>query len=267
MRPMRPAAAMPDDDLPIFEEAPLRAFELAPRAIRPWSRRGPLIAGAWAAGLALIVGVGILAGGSAAEPGVSRDDDVNAQYGFDAQRGFPTQKYPEAHWPPGRVALAVTDVVTLESPAPARVEVTTHRVAVAGSVLVRAARVEISLEARGNRVLDHVSVDVTDPHGGIRPESAPTFSASFELPYPRPNGTMWIVVTAYDTDGMPLGGTRRPFAVGPLLEPEIQAGAPADAAVPGIGATEVVPLPDQRTPQTGELPTCLPQSRTRSSTC
>lgn len=201
----------PDDDLPIFEEAPLRSVDFAPRAIRSRGSRGPLVARAWIVGLVVLVGVGALAGGPASDEGDIAGIDGEALDGAES---------PEAASPPARAALVVTDVVDLGSPAPARVEVTTPQVHVAGSVLVHAARVEISLEARGNRVIDRASVDVSDPDGGVRPLLTPTFTASFDLPYPRPNGTMWVVVTVYDERGMPLGGTRRPFAVGPLLEPE-----------------------------------------------
>ncbi|MBA3876511.1 MAG: hypothetical protein C0498_06180 [Anaerolinea sp.] len=205
------------DDLPIFEEAPLREVDFAPRAVGPSSRRGPLIASAWAIGLVALAGVGALAGG-AGEPGTARGLPPAGAAEPDVAQPATSPSSPQAHQSPGHGTAVVTDVVDLASPAPARVEITTRRVAVLGSVLVRAARVEIFLEARGNRVLDHVSIDVTDPDGGVRPERAPTFSASFDLPYPRPNGTMWIVVTVYDERGMPLGGTRRPFSVGPLLE-------------------------------------------------
>lgn len=215
---VRPVAQPPVDDLPIFEEAPLRAVEFAPRAIRPPSRRGPLIASAWAIGLVALVGVGALAGGVTGEPGSARGPLPVVAAEPDVAEPDTGPSSPEPHWPPRRVTAVVTDVVDLASPTPARVEITTRRVAVEGSVLVRATRVEIALEARGNRVIDRATVDVSDPNGGVRPVMRPRFSASFDLPYPRPNGTMWVVVTAYDERGMPLGGTRRPFAVGPLLD-------------------------------------------------
>lgn len=202
------------DDLPAIEEAPPRAVEFAPRALRPGGRRGPVAAAAWALALTSIAAVGLLAGEPPAVPTPAVADGVSA----DAAVELPGRPVPSL--PSTRMgALLLRDVVELRSPAPARVEITTPSVAVEGVVLVRAARVLVYLEARANRVLDRVTVDVSDRDGGVRPERAPTFEASFELPYPRPNGTMWVVVTAYDERGMPLGGTRRPFAVGPLLEP------------------------------------------------
>jgi len=202
------------DDLPVFEEAPPRAVEFAPRALRPASRRAPLVLGAWALVLVSLVAVGMLAGEPPAAPPPPVVDPVS----LDSAAELPAR--PAQSLPSTRMgALLLQDAIELRSPAPARVEITTPSVAVEGVVLIHAARVVIYLEARANRVLEHVSVDVSDPDGGVRPERAPTFDASFELPYPRPNGTMWVVVTAYDERGMPLGGTRRPFAVGPLLQP------------------------------------------------
>lgn len=274
MRPGRP----PDDDLAIFDEVPTRTFELRPQAIRPGNRRGSLIAGAWAGALAVFAGVGLLSGGSGPIPSVPRADaapqgdaalqaspvpraDPAASHlAFDALAGYPPAGYPGARRP--EPWSLVNDIVALDAPAPARVEVTTPAVEVRGSVLVRAKRINVALEARGNRLLEQVSIDVADPHGGIRPERAPTFNASFDLPYPRPNGTMWIVVTVYDEAGIPLGGTRRPFAVGPLLAPGTAEGVAEDTS-----AADAVPLPDQPDPVTGALPTCLPRSPTHSSTC
>ena len=86
-------------------------------------------------------------------------------------------------------------------------------------MLIDAERVLIALEARANRVLEHAWVDVFDPDGGIRPAKTARFGATFALPNPRPNGTMWVVVTAFDEAGIPLGAIRQPFAVGPLLSP------------------------------------------------
>jgi len=113
--------------------------------------------------------------------------------------------------------LALVDVIDLQTPAIGPVTLTEPDLTIFGKVLVHAARIEVSLEARNNRVIDTVDVDVSDPDGGVRPRSQPQFEVTFPVPYPRPNGTMWVVVTAYDGRGMPLGGERRPFLVGPII--------------------------------------------------
>jgi len=210
-----PAEPASGDGQSIFDEAPLEAVAFAPRAIRPPNRRVPLLAGAWAAGLAAIIGLGVLTGGPAAE--------AAPDTAIDAVRADDSAGMARSGWPPDPRDLQ--GVVRLEAPAPALVEITTRRVDVSGTMLVRAERVGIALEARGNRVLDHVWVDVSDRDGGIRPKGTPTFDVLFDLPFPRPNGTMWVVVTAYDVGGLPLGAVRRVFAVGPLLSPGPWAGA------------------------------------------
>ncbi len=250
VRTVAPATA---DDLPIFDEAPPRAVDFAPREVRPAGRRGPFVAGAWALATAGLVAVGLLTG----EP--ARDDRAAVAEASHVVSARPLSSLPSTRM---GARLLLPGPIALEAPAPARVEVTTDRLQVAGSMLVRAARVEIALEARGNRVLDHVSVDVADSDGGIRPERGPTFQGSFALPFPRPNGTMWVVVTAYDEGGMPLGTTRRPFEVGPLLvaaaeradsNPMSELWRPADR-IPGA----VLAAPP---------PTCLPAAPTLASSC
>jgi hypothetical protein len=250
VRTVTPASG---DDLPIFDEAPLRAVDFAPREVRPPGRRGPFVAGAWALAIAGLVAVGLLTG----EP---RHDDrasvAEASHVVSARPlpGLPSTRMEALLLAPGPIAL--------KAPAPTRVEVTTDRLEVAGSLLVRADRVLIALEARGNRVLDQVSVNVADADGGIRPEYGPMFGTTFELPSPRPRGTMWVVVTAYDEGGMPLGTTRRPFEVGPLLA---VAAERADSN----------PMSERWRPTVRALgsllaaapPTCLPVSFTLASSC
>jgi hypothetical protein len=63
-------------------------------------------------------------------------------------------------------------------------------------------------------------LDVSNPTDGVREDRQPLFRAQFAIPEPRPNGTMWVVVTAYDASGVPLGGERRPFRVGPIVDVE-----------------------------------------------
>jgi hypothetical protein len=249
---VRTVTPAPVDDLPIFDEAPLREVEFAPRALRPPGRRGPVVAGAWALAVASLVTIGLL----------TRDlpDDRSPLI---AEATGPGPARPLSSLPSTRMGalLLVPDTVALDAPAPARVEVTTPKVDVLGSMLVRAARVEIALEARGNRILDRVSIDVSNRDGGIRPERGPSFQASFDLPFPRPNGTMWVVVTAYDDRGMPLGATRRPFTVGPLLDPEVSL---ADSNPMGERWRPLLPGgPLLAAPP----PMCLPLSPTLASIC
>ncbi len=249
---MPPAA----DDLEIFEESPAAAVSFAPRAIRPPTRRGPLVVGAWILGLVSLAGIGLLT--EPGDPGVA-EPAASAGDG-QAAAGLPDRSAsPAASATPAASAI---DIVELRSPAPAGVDVTTRQLQVEGTLLVRATRLGIALEARGDRVLEQVSVDVSDPNGGIRPERGPTFSATFDLPNPRPNGTMWVIVTAYDDDDLPLGAIRRQFTVGRLVEPHPPPTRGLLVGDPGLVATAAwlgVAAPS--------IPFCLAEASTLASTC
>jgi hypothetical protein len=142
----------------------------------------------------------------------------------------------------------LADPIDLVTPALGPITLTSPKLAVAGRLLVPADHVEIALEARNNRVLDRVTVDTSGIPADFRPTVRADFRADFVVPYPRPNGTMWIVVTAYDRTGIPLGGERRPFVVGPIAEADMTPvfGAVLEAALGGIlgrgGASRLMPM-------------------------
>ncbi len=218
----RPPTPESDDELAIFVEDPPRAVDFAPRAMRPGSR-GRLTAAAWATVVVMVVGIGLLARESTIESPTRDAAGVAAQRsGSAAGPAGSAQRSGSVagpggsaapHWPPLRQTAVTPPAIHLRQPAPAGVELSTARVDVEGSVLVHAARVDIVLQASGSRTLGHASTDVTDANGGIRPERAPTFRAMFDLPASVVGETVWVVVTAYDTGGRELGGTRRAISV------------------------------------------------------
>ena len=232
---------------PIFDETPMLTADFAPRPLRPSGRRGPLVAMAWATGLVAVVGLGLLAGGPLPSPVT----DPEAR---------PAVSLPAFGWPVE--ARTARSAVSLESPARANVEVTSRRLGVRGTMLIDADHVRIALEARDGRVLEQAWVDVYDPDGGIRPARTPTFKATFDLPGSRPSGTMWVVVTAFDEGGSPLGSVRRAFTVGPLRP----GGFVASSGKGLDGNWPWGPYSEPR-PAAAPLPTCLPVSSTLASGC
>jgi hypothetical protein len=180
------------------------------------SSRAPLAALLWSAAHVAIIAVGTFGRGS--EQQTAAAATAGAHPGESPRFGLRTSQ------PFGALGtdLALVDAVDLRLPAIGPVTLNEARLTVFGKVLVHAAHLEISLEARNNRVLESISVDVSDPDGGIRPTQQPSFDVEFALPYPRPNGTMWVVVTAYDAAGLPLGGERRPFLVGAIIQPRLR---------------------------------------------
>ena len=190
-------------------------FEIS-RIGRPHSRAS-LAALLWTVALAGIVGIGVIGRGPD-QPSADALAASGAPRGEAPADGLGTSQPFAALG----TDLALVNAIDLQLPAIGPVTLNDARLTVYGSVLVRAAHLEISLEARNNRVLERISVDVSDPDGGIRPSKPPSFDVEFALPYPRPNGTMWVVVTAYDAAGLPLGGERRPFLVGAIVEPRLR---------------------------------------------
>jgi len=159
---------------------------------------------AWGLALAVLIGIGVL--GRSTGTG-----DPSPSLASDAVAGATTGLGPG-----GPLEPAAIRAIDLEVPVSGPAVVTTPQLVVRGAPLMHADHVVIALESRNNLVVDQAVVDVTDPDGGIRPEVALTFAALLDLPYPRPSGTMWVVVTAYDASGMPLGEERRLFIVGPI---------------------------------------------------
>ena len=187
------------------------------RIARPRSR-GPLAAFAWGGALTALVGLAIL----------GRAPDASPRGVAEASGPFASVTPSDAAVAQAAPADAAVDPIDLRSPAVGPITLTTPQLRVQGSLQVRADHVEISLEARNNRVIDHVTLDTTDPNGGLRRDHQAQFQVTFDVPNPRPNGTMWVVVTAYDSHGMPLGGDRRPFNVGPIVITDMVESPPFD---------------------------------------
>jgi len=114
------------------------------------------------------------------------------------------------------------ELIVLASPAEADVTVTTRELVIWGYVGVDARRVRVTLEARGNRVIDDVTVIPVAVMPALTSAERPNgdrhahFEVRFGLPNPRPNGRMIVQVAAYDVDGTMIDVVRRPIRVGPL---------------------------------------------------
>jgi len=104
-------------------------------------------------------------------------------------------------------------MIQLESPAVGPIVISRPQLTVAGGIATHLDHVVIALESADNGLVADATVDVSDPNGGVRPLVAPTFEATLALPNPRPSGTMWVVVTAYDNMGMPVDVVRRAVVI------------------------------------------------------
>jgi len=111
------------------------------------------------------------------------------------------------------------DVIILSSPVAAHALVTTRELEVRGYLRNGSGTIRVTLEARGNRIIDQATI-VPVLAVGERPTVGrhARFETRFGLPNPRPNGRMILQVALLDEDGRIIDVIRRPFRVGPLLE-------------------------------------------------
>lgn len=188
--------------------------QLVAVAPEPAGGRGGLPAVAWLVGLTAVVAIGVFGRVAGPPDGANRGAIVT----FDPPppiRAGVGQALPQA--PP--LVAPMPDLIVLASPAVSNLTITSRELQVRGYVAADAASVRITLEARGNRVIDDATVvPALAPGGRPQADSPRWFSASFGLPNPRPNGRMILQVTALDRDGRLLDVIRRPFRVGVLLE-------------------------------------------------
>lgn len=205
---------MNPDDLPVFDEEPARSLHVPARAIGDRGRRGRFAVVTWLATIAIVVGLAV--GRQDQRPEAALASHPPAADG-DERSGSPGPTARPAGIAPAPVtARRPVQVIDLASPGPGTVRITTDRLTVAGSLLVKADRVDIVLSANGNRLFGEATADVSDPDGGIRSAYPPTFEVEFDLATPRPMGTLIVVVTAYDAAGVPIGGLNRAISIEPL---------------------------------------------------
>jgi hypothetical protein len=175
--------------------------------------RGRATVAAWLGVLAVIVGLAIV--GRLTDPGVATPR--SAAIAFAAPLAGPTRA-------PAPVAAAILpsagELIVLTSPAAAGITVTTRELVVLGYVQSGADSVRVTLEARGNRIIDDATVTpgLARDDGPIA-SRLPRFEVRFGLPNPRPNGRMIVQVVAFDSVGRMLDVVRRPFRVGPVFDP------------------------------------------------
>lgn len=115
--------------------------------------------------------------------------------------------------------IAAPELIVLASPAEAGVTITTSELFVLGYLRDGVETVRVTLEARGNRIIDDATIAPARARDdGPTGSRLPRFEVRFGLPNPRPNGRMIVQVAAYAEDGRLLDVVRRPFRVGALTD-------------------------------------------------
>ncbi|HYH92532.1 MAG TPA: hypothetical protein VD763_05175 [Candidatus Saccharimonadales bacterium] len=115
--------------------------------------------------------------------------------------------------------------IVLEQPSMAGQTVTTPDLLIRGHLTDGDGPIRISLWSGSDTQMEVVRLDaLRAPETGFRPRFAAPFQARFPLPNPRPNGTMFVEVVAFDRDGIPLESLRVPILVGAIAAPSTGVG-------------------------------------------
>lgn|GEM_PF-3559900 len=174
-----------------------------------------------ALGATLIVGVlaaGIV-GPSVAPPveGLALDD--------------PTGPAPIAQWRTS-ISLEESRSLVVTSPKRSGEEVTSRLLTVTGYVVGPLTPVRISLQGRGGRIIATQVVDPARDPAITRPQRVARFSATFDVPNPRPNGMMLVEFALLGPDGAAFDVIWRYVRIGAIEVSD----RPSDPATTGPGA-------------------------------
>ncbi len=149
---------------------------------------------AWVVGLGAVVGLAVLGAGT-----------IDERTASDANRAAPSVAASEP---------ATARSLQLHQPARRDEVVTTSDVVVRGQAGTGVARVRVTLESRGSKILASRWIDRSASDRG---ETFP-FVARFEATSARPAGVMWVTATALGADGIPIDALRRRFQLGEIRD-------------------------------------------------
>lgn len=189
--------------------------------------RGPLVLAAWVVGLGAVVGLAVMGAGTASEGTTSDTNRATAS-----------------------IAVAEPDAarsLRLDQPARRDEVVTTPEIIVRGQAGAGVARIRVTLESRGGKILATQWIDrTTSTRGDVL-----RFEARFEATMSRPAGVMWVTATALGADGIPIDAMRRRFQLSEIR------------AVPAVATTREVVVRGRVAKALGEVRIVL-QSQTGS---
>ncbi len=113
-------------------------------------------------------------------------------------------------WPPTSLGGDAFAPVRLERPAAGVLASSGTTIEVEGKLRIKAASVRVTLRTLDLDLLNSTIVSTSDLDGGIRPLEAPVIDVALSLGASRQTGDrLWLVLTAYDEAGLPLGTMRR----------------------------------------------------------
>lgn len=198
---------------PLWVRAEAEAASFAPRRIGPRRKPAWLIAGVAIASLAMVVALSRSGSEGLDGAGAARASAAASVVAGKAEPSTLVAVRPPAI---GRVeaGLGVTPVA-LTLPPPGDHLVTSASITVDGELEVHATTLRIALEVDRLHHLGTITLDATDPNGGLRPDWPLRFHTELALPTPRPSGRLWLVITAYNRAGDLIGTLRQAMDIGP----------------------------------------------------
>ena len=141
--------------------------------------------------------------------------------GFEARPSAAVRPADQAAVASDRFAVPLTapmpEIIVLSSPAEANATITTRELTIRGYLATGGGTIQVTLEARGNRIIDSATIEPSLVFGE-RPTVGrhAQFETRFGLPNPRPNGRMIVQIALVDPSGQIVDVIRRPIRVGPL---------------------------------------------------
>jgi hypothetical protein len=179
---------------------------------------------AWVVGLGAVVGLAVMGADTVEERTITDANRPTASIAV-AERAGPRS-------------------LRLDQPARRDEVVTTREVVVRGQAGTGVARIRVTLESRGSKILATRWIDRTAADGETFP-----FEARFEATTARPAGVMWVTAAALGADGVPIDALRRRFQLGEIQD------------VPAVGTTREVVVRGRVAATLGDVRITL-QSRT-----
>ncbi len=128
-----------------------------------------------------------------------------------------------------RLGIEPDQALILTSPATSGEEITTRRLTVSGYVVGEPVAIRISLQGRREREIEAVTVAPVRSADLTGPQRSGQFLVTFDLPSPRPNGTMIVEVALVTSEGRVVDLTRRRIVVGAIVAAEVDADVLAES--------------------------------------
>lgn len=204
------------DDAPLWTRLEAQSATFTPRRIAPGRRGSWRTLMAATAAIALAIGAAKLFPAAATGLGAAGAADPTQPPGATEPSQIIAPRPPAV----GRIEAGLGIVpVNVRAPTGREGAITGPAVPVDLELHRHAGSLRVGLETDRFHSIAVVTIDTSEYGGDLRPDTAPTYHVDLALPWPRPTGRLWVVVTAYDRSGREIGIVRRAVLIGPAAGP------------------------------------------------